>query len=55
MMVCSTSSPSSTSAVMAQQFDLDYERAVKIVSLSTILSVISLPLVFQLANLVLGA
>ena len=40
-------------AIFAQQYDLDYEHAVKIVCISTILSVITLPLMFQLATVVL--
>ncbi len=42
-------------AVMAQQFDMDYEHAVKIVCLSTILCVVTMPLMFQLATIVLGS
>jgi predicted permease len=40
-------------AIFAQQYDLDYEHAVKVVCISTILSVITLPLMFQLATVVL--
>lgn len=41
-------------ALFAQQFDLDYERAVKIVCLSTVISVITLPIMFGLAMRVMA-
>lgn len=42
-------------AILAQQHDMDYEHAIKLVCISTILSCVTLPLMFQLATMMLPA
>ena len=41
-------------AILAQQHDMDYEHAIKLVCISTVLSCITLPLMYQLATMVIG-